>query len=422
MSFNMTPASVQHPGMNMGSNSPVRRSERGPDSFGDAMSRSMDADRQHTKAPAAGTPSPRPAHRKDNTDAIESEATGARSGHAAEAASAPNADTASSSVREPEATNSSATPLDSAKVEASGKRKALAAQIISTSGGQQTASRPSPDGDITITCTDTTAGSEQIGHLSPASETGLFEAFSRQNLQTIDQKVKLKSDRAEDSGIFSANKMTAATGQDIASADATALSIAWGATWAAPTVDFAEANTNSANESLLVNTLSAPTAVGQATSEVASVTPAANYMLRAELGSYEWGKALSQQMIHLAGTAGRQTAELQLNPPGLGPLRVTLTMNDQQLQAVFISGHASVRSAVEAALPQLRTSLADNGINLGNTSVSSGDRQQAAFEQHKSRQPGHSTYQIASRIEVEAAASAPTIIRLRAGIAVDTYA
>ena len=423
MSSNMTPASVQHSGLNMGSSSPVRRAERAPDSFGDALSRSMDTDRQHNfKAPAGDTPSPRPAHRKDNTDTVESAGTGPRPGVAAEAASAPNADTAASSAREPDATGSFATPLDAAKAEASSKAKALTAQQISASGGQLAASWPGPDKEITATYTDTAAGSAQIGRPSLASETALLEAFSRHNPQTVDPKSKLKSERAENTGIFAEDKIPAATGPDITSADATALSIAWGATWAAPAADLAEANTNRATESLLVTTLSVSTTAGQATSDGAPVTPAPNYMLSAEVGSHEWGKALTQQMIHLAGTAGRQTAELQLNPPGLGPLRVTLTMNDQLLQATFVSGHASVRSAVEAALPQLRTSLADNGISLGNTSVSSGDRQQAAFEQQQSRQPGHLTYQTANGVLAEATALAPTIVRLRAGISVDTYA
>jgi flagellar hook-length control protein FliK len=95
-----------------------------------------------------------------------------------------------------------------------------------------------------------------------------------------------------------------------------------------------------------------------------------------QVGSSEWGRALSQQLAHL-GRAGHETAELQLNPPGLGPLKVSLSMNDHQIQASFVSMHSSVRAAVEAALPQLRAALADNGISLGETSVSSGERQQA---------------------------------------------
>jgi flagellar hook-length control protein FliK len=72
---------------------------------------------------------------------------------------------------------------------------------------------------------------------------------------------------------------------------------------------------------------------------------------------------------------GQHTAELNLNPAGLGPLKVTLSMGDNQAQAMFVSAHESVRKAVEAALPQLRTSLSEQGISLGQASVGADTRQ-----------------------------------------------
>ena len=78
----------------------------------------------------------------------------------------------------------------------------------------------------------------------------------------------------------------------------------------------------------------------------------------------------------------RQVAELHLNPPNLGPLEVRLTINSDQASAMFVSHHAAVREAIEAALPRLREMLADNGIMLGNTTVSSESfSQQQAFDQ-----------------------------------------
>jgi len=107
-------------------------------------------------------------------------------------------------------------------------------------------------------------------------------------------------------------------------------------------------------------------------------SPVAAAMLTPDIGSSEWGKALGQQVTHLS-TADQQVAELQLNPPGLGPLKVTLSLVDQQMQAAFVSAHASVRAAVEAALPQLRIQLAESGISLGQTSVGSESQPQTAF-------------------------------------------
>ena len=109
------------------------------------------------------------------------------------------------------------------------------------------------------------------------------------------------------------------------------------------------------------------------------------------VGSNEWGDALGKQVAWM-GNANHQVAELQLNPAGLGPLKITLTINNHQAEALFVSAHPAVRAAVEAALPQLRTNLADNGISLGNTSVSADTQQQSAFAQDQASQSSQGKY------------------------------
>lgn len=121
-------------------------------------------------------------------------------------------------------------------------------------------------------------------------------------------------------------------------------------------------------------------------------TPIATAPLTPEVGSSDWGNALGQHVIRM-GHADHQVAELQLNPPGLGSLKVTLSMNDHQMQAMFVSAHSSVRAAVEAALPQLRALLADSGISLGNTSVGAESQSQTAFANGQNSQPQRGTYQ-----------------------------
>lgn len=169
----------------------------------------------------------------------------------------------------------------------------------------------------------------------------------------------------------------------------------------------------------------APAPTGMLASSAAPAAMARS--LAPEVGSGEWGKALGQQMIHM-GKGGEQVAELQLNPPGLGPLKVTLSMNDHQVQAMFVSAHSSVRAAVEAALPQLRTTLADSGISLGNTSVSSESQQQAAFAQGQNGQNGQSGqrgYRAERTPDNLASVARPAVEASRPagrGISVDTYA
>nr|MDP2191521.1 flagellar hook-length control protein FliK [Rhodoferax sp.] len=163
-----------------------------------------------------------------------------------------------------------------------------------------------------------------------------------------------------------------------------------------------------------------PAGVASSNTPAAVSTPS----LSPEVGSSEWGKALGQQVVQM-GKAGHQVAELQLNPPGLGPLKVTLSMNDNQIQALFVSAHSSVRAAVEAALPQLRATLADSGISLGNTSVSAGSQQQqTAFAHSQNGQPDQRSFRSNSRVDM-AALSARAVtepLRQSNGITVDTYA
>lgn len=87
------------------------------------------------------------------------------------------------------------------------------------------------------------------------------------------------------------------------------------------------------------------------------------------LGNNGWAEEFSQKISWIA-TQQNQIAELHLNPPNLGPLDVVLKISDNQATALFASPHGAVRDAVENALPKLREILADNGIMLGNTTIS----------------------------------------------------
>lgn len=87
------------------------------------------------------------------------------------------------------------------------------------------------------------------------------------------------------------------------------------------------------------------------------------------LNSNGWADEFSQKISWMS-TQQNQVAELHLNPPDLGPLDVVLKISDNQATAMFTSPHSAVRDAIENALPKLREVLADNGIMLGNATVS----------------------------------------------------
>lgn len=86
----------------------------------------------------------------------------------------------------------------------------------------------------------------------------------------------------------------------------------------------------------------------------------------------DWGQAFSRHLVALAGrsaSAGPMAAQFHVDPPELGPVRVSLTLENGVVHAVFTSPHASVRQTVEQALPQLRQSLEQGGLALGDAQV-----------------------------------------------------
>ncbi|HYG43260.1 MAG TPA: flagellar hook-length control protein FliK, partial [Bordetella sp.] len=135
-----------------------------------------------------------------------------------------------------------------------------------------------------------------------------------------------------------------------------------------------------------------------------------------------WGADLGRQLLILThdATQGRQTAELRLDPPDLGPLRVTLSVNDGVASASFVSAHAAVRHAVEAALPQLQQALAQTGLSLGQASVGEHGAQSGFdMQQQNSRSQGQGGGH--GEPAVALVPEAPALARRSDGL-VDTFA
>ena len=100
-----------------------------------------------------------------------------------------------------------------------------------------------------------------------------------------------------------------------------------------------------------------------------TVAPATVATLTVPVSEHGWGHALGDKVLWMV-TQHHQAVELHLNPPDLGPLKITLTLNDDLASAQFVSSHAAVREAIESAMPRLREMLAENGITLGSADVS----------------------------------------------------
>ena len=118
-------------------------------------------------------------------------------------------------------------------------------------------------------------------------------------------------------------------------------------------------------------------------STINSATPNAppteqSLRLEPRVGTPAWDGALAQKVTWMSNQQ-MQVAQLQLNPPDLGPMEVTLTVGtgpDAETRIEFTSPHLAVREALQSALPQLREMMEGSGITLGSTTVSAESFQQ----------------------------------------------
>lgn len=115
-------------------------------------------------------------------------------------------------------------------------------------------------------------------------------------------------------------------------------------------------------------------------------TNAVTATITAHVTAPGWDRGLGEKVVWMAGQQ-LQVAELHLNPPELGPLQITLTVDNDQASAQFVSQHASVREAIEAAMPRLREMLAESGITLGNTNVGAESFREPAQQEARSQLP-----------------------------------
>ena len=86
-------------------------------------------------------------------------------------------------------------------------------------------------------------------------------------------------------------------------------------------------------------------------------------------GTDGWKDAFQQKIVWLVDRQ-QQSAELHLNPPNLGPVEVVLNMSDDAVSIAFVSPHAAVREAIETSLAELRATLQERGLAMGNALVS----------------------------------------------------
>ena len=124
------------------------------------------------------------------------------------------------------------------------------------------------------------------------------------------------------------------------------------------------------NTALLTQTV-AHLPVASSTSTTTMLSTAHTNLLDTPLSFTQshWDQQLGRQLVLLAQQRMGQ-AEIKLNPPHLGPLKVQLSFQKDQAHVIFIAHDGAVRDAIEHALPRLSDMLDTQGIQLNKAWVS----------------------------------------------------
>ena len=119
----------------------------------------------------------------------------------------------------------------------------------------------------------------------------------------------------------------------------------------------------------LSNTISEPAGNTFANTQNFLINRDVSQSLSTPIRDQSWSVDFAQKIVWLA-TSDKQTAQLTLNPPHMGPIEISLNLDKGNASASFVSANAEVRDAIETALPRLREMFASAGIELGQTNVS----------------------------------------------------
>ncbi len=111
-----------------------------------------------------------------------------------------------------------------------------------------------------------------------------------------------------------------------------------------------------------------------------------NYQINTNLYQSGWNEAFNQRVIFMTHN-NINSASISINPEHLGPIQVQLQMDaNQQTSIHFIANNPEVRQIITESIQQLGELLDQSGIQLGQTSVGSQNRNQKGKEQNTPHQ------------------------------------
>ncbi len=169
-----------------------------------------------------------------------------------------------------------------------------------------------------------------------------------------------------------------------------------------------------------VQVQAASTNAVQNNNNVAAQQLASSNVINVYPGKTGWDQAISQKVVWMVG-AGQQSASLTLNPPDLGPLKVVISVHNDQADTTFISDNDEVRKALESGMSNLRDKMSESGIQLGQANVSTSQQSQQEFQQAAQGRVFDGAKNQTQTKTVESDSHAKVSVRVSDGL-VDTFA
>lgn len=111
----------------------------------------------------------------------------------------------------------------------------------------------------------------------------------------------------------------------------------------------------------------------------------------ATLGSPQWTDQFAEQVVWV-GQSSSQSAVIKIHPEDLGPLEISVKVVDDLASVTIISHSSHVREMVDQAVPRLREMMAENGLNLANTSIGSDGKSRQSQQESGGSERGGSGY------------------------------
>ncbi len=137
---------------------------------------------------------------------------------------------------------------------------------------------------------------------------------------------------------------------------------------------------------LVPTTLSGLTTSHSTTGATTVTQPGLSLPVQPNMQNPAWAQVMSSRVVYMA-KEGVQQAELRMNPANLGPVEVRLHVQNDQASVTFLAQQGATREALEQALPRLRESFAESGLQLANAEV--GEHQHQHQEQSEQASDSH---------------------------------